>query len=525
MKEKWKKFSKGAGMLAVLGVVGKIIGVFYRLPLTNILGAEGMGLYQMIFPLYALLLALLCGGVPAAISRYVSELNARGDGAAAKQAVKAMAITVFFLGAAASVGLIVFGGKIAALQGNEKAASAYVAISPAVLFASLISCYRGYFQGLQNLLPSGISQLLEQCVKAVAGLTLAALMVGRGVEYGVLGALIGVSLSEAAAFAYILIRYFVKSGTGKMRKPTLAFEAAAEVILPKSDFKPTVLHSLKKIYSVALPATLGSLVIPLTQAADSFIVINLLVKNGYDTSLATSLYGLFNGPVGSLISMPTVITVALSASLLPKVAYCLGKGISPQEGIDKAMNAFFILLIPCAAVLIIAPMPILSLLYSHGLSAEELHIAARLLRIEGANVIFVGFIQLSTAALTGAGKAKTPVFNLMAGAVIKVATTVTLLPVIGIYGAAVGNAACYVTAALLDLIFAERRFARDIGHKSQAKIIFCALCFAATFCVYFGLKLLMSEISALFAATFISSAVYLLLLIKTKSILLRKMLS
>ena len=240
--KRWKRFASGAGMLAVLGVIGKVIGMFYRLPLTNILGAEGMGLYQLIFPLYSLILAVGCGGMPAAISKYISELTASGDTALAKRALKITIVGLSVFGVFAALALFLLRDGIAALQGNPKTALSYAAIAPAVFFSGLIACYRGYFQGMHNMFPSGISQIIEQIVKVALGLIFAALFVGNGVEYGVMGAILGVSLSEAVALMYLALRFtFVveKQQEGTLRiNDSLCSCATAAVNVPSSANTP-----------------------------------------------------------------------------------------------------------------------------------------------------------------------------------------------------------------------------------------------------------------------------------------------
>ncbi len=533
-------------MLALLGIAGKIIGMFYRLPLTNILGAEGMGLYQMIFPVYSFILAVLCGGLPAAISKNVSEYTAMKDESAARQTLWSSLVVVTVSGAAIGVVLFLFKDKIAYLQGNDKASVAYISIIPAVVFSGMISCFRGYFQGKQNLLPSGISQIVEQVVKVGAGLFFASVMIERGVEYGVFGALMGVSVSEAAALSYLGIRFFVRAA--KKRKseeisrsivPVMA-EAAADTACVATNgsraqneseipqkarrVKRNFVQTIKDVYSVALPITLGALVLPVSQVVDSFLIVNLLVKSGTDVELSTSLFGLMSGPVGSLLSMPTVITVALATSLLPRIAYNKLKGGDISQAADKSIDVFLFAILPCAAVFAIAPAPVLRILYSRGLTESEIGIAATVLRVESADILALGMIQLTSAMLQGIGKAKIPVSNLVIGAVVKVATTIALLPVLGIVGAAIGNVAFYFVTCISDVVCAKRYYGAFLNLKKRAKIILCALSFSAILALYPLLAMIMNETLAFLCAAGAASCAYVLLSVKTKCILLREML-
>ncbi len=528
-------------MLALLGIVGKIIGMFYRLPLTNILGAEGMGLYHMIFPVYSFILAVLCGGLPAAISKNVSEYTASGDGVAARRTLWCSLIMVTVFGVVIAVLIFILKSRLANLQGNEKVSFCYVAIIPAMIFSGMISCFRGYFQGKQNLLPSGISQIIEQVVKVATGLFLAAVLTKKGVEYGVFGALIGISISELAALGYLVIRCLVGKKSDTLQKDvcvseaesyainSLMLEAAADAAVKEEDRrrvlnKGSFIKTIKSVYSIALPITLGALVLPVSQLVDSFLIVNLLVTHGESVETATALFGVMSGPVGSLLNMPSVITVALATSLLPKIAYNKRKGLDNSEAINKCVSVFMIVILPCVVLFLVAPETILKILYSRGLSEEELFIATSILRIESLDLITLGIIQITSAMLQGIGKAKIPVLNLVLGAVIKVAATVTLLPMFGIVGAAIANVAFYGVVCALDLLYAKKHSIGLLNHKKQAKIILCVLSFALVMSLYSALALLINEMIAFVGAFILASAAYIALLSKTKCILLREIL-
>ncbi len=506
---KIKDFASGAGILALLSLIAKLIGAFYRIPLTNILGAEGMGLYQLIFPIYSVLLAISAGGIPTAISKYVSELNASGNDG--KRVLKVSVVALAIVSATFAFLLLTLNKSIARAQGNENAASAYVALAPAVVFSSIIACYRGYFQGRRNMFYSGVSQIIEQVVKVVLGISLALAFARYGTRYAVVGAVVGITLSELAALFYLAVN------CKKRNDFSSDIEAAADVIA-----KPKTLPKeiLKNIWSVALPISVGSLVMPFSQVIDSFLIVNLLVSRGETAVSATALYGIFNGPVGSLINVPTVVTVAIAASTLPKVAYLKAGGKQCDTQINESVAACFALMIPAFSVFAIAPEAVLKVLYSGGLSEAELTLAATMLRLESVNVVSVGIIQISSATMQSLGKVKTPVINLALGAVIKVAATVTLVPFFGIIGAAISNVAFYAVTATLDCLFADR-YAQAFSFKKQAKGVLYGCSFGIAFALYLPLRLIMSDVIALIIAAFAAATVYFALLVKTKSNLFR----
>lgn len=207
MKKNIRYLFTGAGMLAAASVAAKLLGALYRVPLTNVLGGEGMGLYQLVFPLYTLLLTVSSGGLPVAISRLVAVKLADGDERGATRVLKVSLVALSVAGLAGTALLLIFGGAAAAIQGNAEAKIAYYGIAPAVLFVAIISCFRGYFQGRENMLPGAVSQLTEQAGKLVFGLYFAIKLMPRGYAYGVFGALVGVSLSELLAAVILALTY------------------------------------------------------------------------------------------------------------------------------------------------------------------------------------------------------------------------------------------------------------------------------------------------------------------------------
>ncbi|HHW89810.1 MAG TPA: oligosaccharide flippase family protein, partial [Clostridiales bacterium] len=157
-------FVYGAAVLGVCSFLAKLMGAIFRIPLTHILGAEGMGLYQMVFPLYALLLTISSGGLPSALSRIIAEKTTKGQTDLARKAFTTALITLTAFGAICALIILLFHRLIALAQGNSSAALSYIAIAPSIVFVAVISAFRGYFQGKQNMFPSALSQIIEQFV-------------------------------------------------------------------------------------------------------------------------------------------------------------------------------------------------------------------------------------------------------------------------------------------------------------------------------------------------------------------------
>lgn len=454
---KLKKIFSGAGILALCAALAKLLGALYRIPLTNIIGAHGIGLYQMVFPLYTVLLTVSSGGLSTAISKVVAACLAKNNQQGALKILKVSLVALITVSSIATIFLVAFRDRIALIQGNELASLAYLAIAPSVILVAAISCFRGYFQGRGNMLPSGLSQIIEQVVKLVLGLYLAARLNPYGVEYAVLGAVLGVSLSEFVALIVLAIQFLLhyfslrKKRIIKIGRLNLNFEIAQDFAIFSEIPSLSSSQILKSLYKIAIPVTLGSLVMPLTQVIDSIMVINVLVADGALRSDATSLFGLVSGPINSLINMPVVITLSFSVALLPKFSYLSEQGKDASKAVAQTLRLTMLITLPATVILMAFSRQIVTALYSRGLSIEQLDICSSLLRIESLSVFYLGIVQTATAVLQGADKPHRPAINLLYGATAKVLLTLFLLPFLGIKGAAIATVVCYATIALIDL--------------------------------------------------------------------------
>lgn len=248
MKNKVNNFVNGAAILSVAGIIVKILGAIFRIPLSSIIGSEGIGLYQLAYPMYSFLLVISSAGFPVAISRLVAQAVNVGDYKLADRTFRLSRKLMLVLGATATIIMLLASGFVANKQGNPDSKYALMAIAPAILFVSVMSAYRGYFQGMQNMVPTAISQIIEQFIKLVAGLGFAAVFVRYGVEWGAAGAVGGVMLSELVALVYIVFLY------GKA-SPNIKADISS-MTTDTSDL--TSRQIIKDILLIAIPVAIGS---------------------------------------------------------------------------------------------------------------------------------------------------------------------------------------------------------------------------------------------------------------------------
>lgn len=435
MKENIKKNNgkivRGAASLGVGAFIAKLLGALYRVPLTNLIGGFGLGLYQTVFPVYTLLLDFSGAGVPSALSKLISASEKDGVSNAYAYLKVSLRLMLIF-GLIGSVAMLLLARPVSFLQGNSDAFLAYLFLAPSVFLVSLISCFRGYFQGLMRMTPTAVSQIIEQVVKLLLGLLFAYLMLPN-IKKAVAGATFAITLSELTSLIIIYLTYkkSVRSG-----EKNFVFDNAL--------FYPLT----KKIIKTTVPITLVGIMIPLSHVIDSFLVVNILSVYRSD---ATSLYGLLSGVVCTVINLPVSVCYGISSVAIPAVSGAEGEK-EKNRSAAKTLLLTALIALPCSIFLsIFAPFTI-NLLFG-SLSTVEKTTAIKLLTLTSINVLLLSLVQTSNAALIGKGRLYAPLFSLSIGVLVKTALSVALMniPELNIYGSAVALIACYFLTCLINL--------------------------------------------------------------------------
>jgi len=485
---------KGAGLLAFAAFFSKLIGALYRIPLTNIVGAEGMGVYQLIFPIYSFLLSTSSGALPIAVSMLVSAKLAGDDKEEARKLITAAMSALLMTGIALTIALIALAKPIGRLQGSEDTALGYIAIAPAIFFVSGIAVLRGWFQGNGRLAPSAISQVSESIVKLGVGLALAWIFLPLGIAWAVFGALLGVTASELVTFVMLYIMY---------RKNNPALQLSFNIKNSKTKYK--------EITKLTIPMTLGNVIMPLIQIVDSFLVVNLLSRL-FSASAATASYGLLTGPVNSLVNLPIVLGLSLGVAVIPHLAKNVEERnlISIKQKCDTGFKLALVIGVPFAFTYFALSEGIIRALYP-AFSAAEITEAAMLLRISSFSVIALSAQQIYTSILQGLGNIYRPVKNMGIGAAVKIILDLALMPLIGIAGVAVASLACFVVTAALNLVSVRRLIGKstDLFKNSGVILLSGVIMGAAVYAIsYFTTGWLVPALTAL-----VGGVLYLVLLL------------
>ena len=418
------------GLLTVITVIAKVIGALYRIPLTNIIGAEGVGVYQLVFSIYALSVAATSAFHTTLISRQVAGFNAVGEREKAKgyffAALAESTFSAFLIAGA----LFLFGKEIASIQGVTDGGIAYKVIAPAVLLVAVLSCLKGWFNGNLDLLPTAVSMIIEQTVKLGVGITLAVLFRSRGAVYAAAAALLGVTLSEGASVLVLALMYLrQREKTSIIRVP------------------------LRTVIRDGAPLRFGGVILPLAAFADSMLVVRLLTLYGMNAQEGISTYGIFSGAVNSIVNFPVVLVLSIAIAIIPVISRSKATRDMPslKEKSGLTVKLALVVSLPCAlAVAVLAPQAV-RFLYPV-FTAEEAALAVTLLRIGSASVVFLSLTQIYASLLQSIDRASVAAEALAVSTLVRVILLIVTVPRIGAVGIAISTLVSYCLTTFMDAL-------------------------------------------------------------------------
>lgn len=454
----------GALILSLGGLFAKILGALYRIPLTNVIGSYGMGLYQLVFPPYILFLTVAQAGVPTALSKLIAENNQLGSPQKGRKIFWFSFVLLALTGATCAVLMVLLSNVIAAAQGNAETQKAFLIVAPALLFVPVTNVLKAYFQGNMNMIPSGATTVLEQVVKLVVGLSFATKFM-PDVEKAVMGAVFAITVSEFGSLLIMSIVYAVHRKKNK--------------VLPVSVTVGDVKDICGSVFSLAVPVALGGFAMQLSQVVDSVMVVNLL-----NVTNATEMYGLWTGPVNSMLGLPIALSGGVAVSALPGITqtYCSKDEVKLSKSFNSAIKLTLVIALPCALGMAALSKPILSLLYS-GLPAEEIHVAAVLLSLSAPSIVFLAVVSTGVSVCQAVGKPYATVVFISLSIAVKAVVNLVLLPNsnVNIYGAAISETLCYLFATVCVIIYLRIKVGLKIDStqcllKPMAAGLFMTLC-------------------------------------------------
>ena len=427
-------FLQGAAWIAAGGFIAKIIGALYRIPLTNLIGGYGLGLYQLVYPVYCLLLTVSATGIPSSIAKLTAERL--GEGKSARPLFRTAMKLFLLIGACGMVLMFLLAPFLAAAQGSKQVLGGYFTLAPSVLLVSAISVLRGWFQGRNKMYPTALSEITEQLVKVGFGLLFAYLFRER-VERAVVFLLLAVSLSELVTLFLMLFLFH--------RIP--AQENAAENPDP---------ISMRSVLKLSVPVTFSSMLLPLSGLLDSVLAPRLL---GVYAENAVTLYGLFAGGAVTVINLPVSVCYGIAAASVPSVATAVarartGEKSSPRKRIGYALLVTIAIALPSALGLYFFAEPAAKIIF-RSLKGEELTTLIGLIRAFSVSALTLSCVQTLSACLTAQGKPQLAALSMLIAVTVKTVSYAVWLknPEISVFGLVYATNLCYLVAFALDLVY------------------------------------------------------------------------
>ena len=475
----------GALILAVSTVIVKVIGALYKIPLTDLFGGVGRGYFNAAYNLYTPIYAISMAGLPTAVSRLVSEsisLNRFGE---ARQIYKVSARIFFITGSVGTALMFLISYPYVHHVASIHALPSILAIAPSIFFCCVMSSYRGYYEGLRNMTPTAVSQVIEALGKLILGIGLASgvmrlghsqfertgMVFGKPAEsleiansyiypYTSAAAILGVTIGTVACLVYLMILHKVK-GDGISR---------ADIINAPS--VNTDREIAKRIITFAIPMTIGALITNITnlidamtiqrRLADAFAAAPDVIKSMYhysldlagtiDKDVPTYLYGTYGAALDFRNLIPT-ITMSLGISALPvlSAAWTVKDKHQIRTTVESVLRVTMLVALPAGFGMAVLATPILSILYrSH---PDIAPIAGPIMAVYGYATALMALSAPVTNMLQGIGRTDIPVKAAVAGAVVKIALNYILVgnPKINVNGAPVGSILCYVVIVGINL--------------------------------------------------------------------------
>ncbi|MBQ9376419.1 MAG: polysaccharide biosynthesis protein [Schwartzia sp.] len=501
---KGESLMKGTFILTIAGIVVKIIGSLNWIFVSRVLGGEGIGLYQMAFPIYFFALSVSTAGVPVAISIITAERVALKDIFGARRVFHISMALMLVTGVLFSL-LTYFGaGWLIEYQfiRDPRAYYSVVVLAPAIFFVTLLASSRGYLQGWQRMTPTAVSQIVEQIFRVITMVMLAAYFLPMGLEYAAAGASFG-ACAGAITGLIVLVWYHWQLDRDIRRDYT------PEELLPREDVpQESCREILVRLFKLALPVSAASIMLPVVSNLDLAIVPQRLEVAGYTVHQATELFGYLTGMAVPLINLSTIITASLAVSIIPALSEARAKEDSARiyDQTAAGIRISNFVCFPAFVLVCVLATPISTLIYNAPGAGPAVWACSF-------SIVLLGLHQVSTGILQGLGHPTIPMVNMILAAVAKVILnwTLTAIPTLGIMGAAFATAADMGVAAVINMFFIHKY----IGYSMEWKHFFKAVCASAIMALsvkaFYDVTLAAWNINvvSIFGAVFVGGAVYI----------------
>lgn len=451
-------------ILACAGILTKIIGFIYRIPMANFLGDQGNGIYSVAFGIYNIALTLSSYSLPLAVSKLVSHRTAKNEHRNARRVFRDSLLFAVLVGAAACAALYLGADALEELYHRPGLARPLRVLAPTTFVVAVLGVFRGFFQGHGNMVPTALSQIAEQIVNAVVSViaTYQFMVIYASsadvYSYGAAGGTLGTLAGAAAALLLFFWMFWLMRGTLRRR-------AARDHSRRERDSAIA-----GELVLTVIPIILSQTIYQIGYTIDDFLFGNIMAEKGFSDAVISSLQGVFNTQYNQLINLPVAVATAMAASALPAIirAGVQGGAGEVSRKIDSVIKFNMVIAFPSAAGLTVLGGPIVKALFPRLPEYQDL--AAMLLTAGSAAVVFYALSTITTSILQGQNYMRLPVFHSGVSLIIHVILVWGLLKYtdLGVYGLVIGNVSFPVIVSLLNM----RAMAKRLRYRWKWKTAF-----------------------------------------------------
>lgn len=410
-----QSFIHGTIILLVAGIINRILGFVPRMTLPRVIGAEGVGLYQMGYPMLNILITIITGGLPLAIAKLVSEAESAGDEQAIRRILRVSLVFVILTGVSFSA----IGFWAAPLMGkylltDSRVIPTIMAMSPVITIVGVSSVFRGYYQGRQNMIPTATSQIMETIVRIFGMLVLSAMLLPYGIEWAAAGAMLGVCIGELSGLTVLLLQYRSYRSVNGRKEPLLGRSRSRQVA-------GAHVSTFRRLMRISIPVTASRIVGSGSYFLESIITVHSLAAAGVATALATSQYGALQGMIIPIVLLPGVLTYSLSVSLVPSLSEAAQRNDikTIHKRLHQSMRLALVAGAPFAVIMYLLADPLTAYLYADDSVGS-------LLKIMAPAALFLYFQSPLQAALQALDHPGQALLNSFVGACVKLSLIVLL---------------------------------------------------------------------------------------------------
>ncbi|WP_237391905.1 stage V sporulation protein B [Paenibacillus dendrobii] len=496
-------------ILLAAGIINRILGFIPRIALPRIIGAEGVGIYQLGYPFFLVLVTLITGGIPLAVAKLVSEAETENKPQNSRFVLRVSLMLTVGLGILfMALSLWLAPWVTRSILTDSRVYYTFVSMSPMLVIVAVSSVYRGYFQGKQNMIPSAASSIMETFARIVCTLWFSYLLLPKGIAFAAAGAMLGVMAGEFVGLLALLWQFRRdQSRTARIEKGA-RHEAASRGLFPR-------------LMGITVPVTAGKLVGSFSYLFESIITAQSLAIAGIVTSVATAQYGALQGMIIPVLLLPGALTSSLAVSLVPSLSEAAARKdrLTIHKRLNQTIRLALVTGAPFSVIMYVLAEPLCQLLYNN----TDISGMLRMLAPFALFLYVQAPLQATLQALDRPGRA---LFNTLVGAIIKLSLIwyLSSQPEYGIYGAIIAIIINSIIVTFLHGYSVSRMLAYRFKLLDMLKLL-CAMLIMAAVTTYAFRHLPFHQSSWIqfFAALFIGTAGFLIVVFSAKLVSRRDM--